>query len=298
MNTKYFQTGGFTITVNADMPFKDDTFHPKFRPFKAAGPGRENIVVNHFFKKPPAETAPGGKRLYYKKPWAIYDQGDRILYKWMATELPGSTFLRKMIANKDHTRLDIFHDDLLAGQFKKGGLQDITLLPTDQILLSRVLGFHKGCLIHSLGLIFKGNGFLFVGHSGAGKTTIARMMMPESTILCDDRNIIRERQDAFQLHGTWKYSELEEISPETAPLRGIFFIRQADDNKIVPIADSKTRFYLIMDHLVKSLVTPDWMEATLDVVEKISKQINCYYMYFNQTGQVKKLINQLCSEGG
>ena len=50
---------------------------------------------------------------------------------------------------------------------------------------------HESAAIHASGLIFNGAGLLFVGHSGAGKSTMVKLLRDESKILCDDRIIVR-----------------------------------------------------------------------------------------------------------
>ena len=142
MDTRYYKIGGFTIELNSEIPFKVDTFHPKFKKFAVDGPGEESIIINHYFNKRINTNITENDRIYFKKPWAVYDKNNKIIYEWIRNYSPYDTFLRKIIANKEHTRLDIYNDAHLATVFKKGMLQDITLLPSDQLLLCRVFGFH------------------------------------------------------------------------------------------------------------------------------------------------------------
>jgi len=296
MNKRYFNTGGLTLEINSDIPMTPDTFHPKFNQFETDGPGKENIVVQHFFNKSLEVNVSESKKIYNKKPWSIYEKNDRLIYQWITDgteDIPNLTFYRKIIANKTHTKIDIFHDAYFAAIFEKGNLEEISLLPTDQLLLSRILGFHHGCLIHSSGLIYNDKGFLFVGHSRAGKTTITNIMKPEAIVLHDDRNIIRKTDNGYRLYGTWRHTKLEENSSRSIPLKAIFILKQSKKNQIVPITDRKQCFYLLMDHLVTSLITHDWMEATMDLIENISKKINIYHLYFDKTGSIKNLIDKI-----
>ena len=292
MKNTYFQIGGFTIQVNSDIPIKSDTFHPKFNQFRVHGAGEKNIVINHHFDKQIDAGFDETDRIYFKKPWAVYNKDEKIIYEWVSAD---GYCLRKIITNKEHTVLDIYHDLSIAKEFREGLLHNITLLPTDQILLCRVFGFNQGCLLHSTGLIFKDNGYLFIGHSGAGKTTIARIMKNDATVLCDDRNIIRKIKNQYRLYGTWRHSDFTKVSSLSAPLKGIFFLKQSQSNYIKPIKDNKKSFFLIMDHLVRALVTQDWMTATMDSVEDISKNMDCFYLNFDKSGKIKKLIHELQS---
>ncbi|WP_321492454.1 hypothetical protein [uncultured Desulfobacter sp.] len=50
------------------------------------------------------------------------------------------------------------------------------MFPTDQILMGRILAYRNGCIMHSLGVSLDNQGLLFVGHSDAGKSTMACIM--------------------------------------------------------------------------------------------------------------------------
>jgi len=293
MDTRHYQIGGFTIALNSDLPFRPDTFNPPINKFEVKKPGEENIVINHYFERTIQTKVNEQERIYFKKPWAVYEQKDKIIYEWIRNYDPYETFLRKIITNKDHTRLNIYHDAIIGKAFLKGGLSDISLLPSDQLLFSRVLGYNQGCLLHSIGLIYKDKGYIFVGHSGAGKTTMAKMMRPISTILCDDRNIIRKLDQKYYLFGTWRHSDLAEVSPLVAPLKAIFFLNQSKENKISKINDNTKRVFFLMDCLIRSLVTHDWMELTIDFIDSLSKQVDCFDLEFDKSGKIMELIKNL-----
>jgi len=293
MYKKYYQTGGFIIKLNSELPFRKDTFNSKLKVFEIEPVKQEDIVINHFFNKSIDTNVNENDRIYFKKPWAVYETSESIIYEWIRSYEPYETFLRKIIANKDHTQLNIYNDSHLANVFKKGLLEDITLLPTDQFLLCRVLGFNQGCLFHSTAVKYNNKGYLFIGHSGAGKTTMAKIMKNDATILCDDRNIVRLIDNKFHLYGTWRHSDLGLVSSDSAPLKGIFFLNQSKHNRIELIKNSTQRFVRLMDHMVKSLVTKDWIESSIDIIQKISDDINCYDLQFDKSEEIKKIIFDL-----
>jgi hypothetical protein len=293
MDTRYYQIGGFTLEVNSELPFRADTFNPPINQFEVKESGKENIVINHYFERTIQIKVDEQEKIYFKRPWAVYEKKDKILYEWIRNYSSHETFLRKIVANKDHTKLDIYHDSKMAKVFLKGGLQNISLLPSDQLLFSRVLGYKQGCLLHSTGLVYKNNGYIFVGHSGAGKTTIAKIMEPESIILCDDRNIIRRSGEDYYLFGTWRHSDFAVVSPLSAQLKGIFFLNKSKNNKITKIIDNKKCFFILMDCLIRSLVTHDWMELTIDFIDSLSRHVDCFDLEFDKSGKVMELIKKL-----
>ncbi len=291
--TKYFKIAELTIEVNSDILIDENTFHPKFKQFEVDGPGKETIVINHYFRKNNSINVNGDDRIYREPPWAIYKQDENYIYEWIRPDPPYENYHSKAIANKEHTCLDIYNDSEMAETFLKGGVNTLTLFSNDQILLGRLLGYRKGCIVHSLGIIHNGNGYLFVGHSGAGKSTTARMIQNDATILCDDRNIIRKVDDRYMLYGTWNHSDLPDISPQSAPLKGIFFLKQSKTNQLESIKSSKEKFLLFLPFLVKPLTTSDWWENSMDLLQDLLPGIDCWTMKFDKSGEIKDLIFNL-----
>ena len=147
--------------------------------------------------------------------------------------------------------------------------------------------------MHASGIIFYGQGLLFVGHSGAGKSTMLKLLKEDGEILCDDRMIVRRGPDGFRIHGTWSHGELPDISPASAPLRGIFYLRQADKNALIPITNSQARLSNILSYIIKPLQTTDWWEKILIVAEKVASEVPAYHLQFDLSGDVVHLLNQL-----
>ena len=78
-----------------------------------------------------------------------------------------------------------------------------------------------GTLLHAAGIEMEGNGYAFVGHTRAGKTTLSRHF-PAKNLLGDDLVAIRE-MDEFMLFGTpWPGREGGRVGSGGIPLRAIF----------------------------------------------------------------------------
>jgi hypothetical protein len=293
MDTKYFDIGGFTIKINSELPFRTDTFHEKLKPFEAAGTGQDNIVITHHFAEKIRASEPAENRIYYRKPWAVFRKGNGFVYEWFQDDSVQGICRRKVVTNTEHTIIDTYNDAGLAETFAKGGLTEISLLPTDQIFLSRALAYRQGCIMHSMGLVHKGRGYVFVGHSGAGKSTAAKIMHNDATILCDDRNIIRKISKTHILYGTWRHSDFNLISPLSAPVSDIFFLNKSNVNRLHYIKNHKTRFQKLLSCLVKPLVSGGWWDLSFDILSNIAGSIDCWDMEFDKTGKIKDHIMNL-----
>ena len=77
---RYYQIGGITIRVEADIPITDVTFHPKFKGFEMDEPGEDIITIRHHFSLPFLAGLDLGDEIYRKVPWIIYRKNDSLSY--------------------------------------------------------------------------------------------------------------------------------------------------------------------------------------------------------------------------
>jgi hypothetical protein len=183
--------------------------------------------------------------------------------------------------NTDHTRARIYNDreDI----WRKGDLHSLTLFPSDQILIARLLADRQGCYLHSAGAIINGAGMLFVGHSDAGKSTITRLLMKRIP-----SPLTGEGQGGgeWRVFGTWSHGDVPVVSSNDAPLRAICFIEKAGENSLTPLTDPKEITRRLLACVIKPFVTADWWDKTLDLIEQMVKEVPCYVMRFDKSGEI------------
>ena len=112
--------------------------------------------------------------------------------------------------------------------------------PLDELLLVNLLGRNRGVELHSCGVIdASGRGHLFVGMSGAGKSTTARLWQGVSRgVVSDDRVIVREQDGAMWMYGTPWHGEAELSLAERVPLVDVYLLVQAASNEIRALPDA------------------------------------------------------------
>jgi hypothetical protein len=174
-----------------------------------------------------------------------------------------------------------------------GKVNSLYGLVSDQIFLSRLIAQHKGFYLHACGVNYKGEGFVFMGHSGAGKSTIAKILRGKAEILCDDRVIIKEVCGSLRLYGTWSHGEVEEVSPKGVPLRGVFFLKHAKANYFLRLKDKKRIVFKLSGCLIKPLATFDWWEKVLNLVQKNAGQSNFFMLYFNKKVNLEAVLKKI-----
>ena len=104
-------------------------------------------------------------------------------------------------------------------------------------------------LVHSCGLRHAEIGVVFPGHSGAGKTTLARKAPDADDVLSDELVVIRRGDDGWRVHGTpfWGDFARGGISMRSWPLRTLAFLAQAprDAVTMTPIISSDATLRLL-----------------------------------------------------
>jgi MoaA/NifB/PqqE/SkfB family radical SAM enzyme len=288
---RYFTIAGITVRVDSDLPFEQDTFHPKFRHFAVDEPGDDLVTLRHHFELPELNGMDLGREVYRRPPWAISRKGDTWIYRGISPEPDDPSLHRVALFNQDHTRGKIYSPD--AKRFLKGGLHSLTLFPTDQILLARVLADRQGIFLHASGVVLDGQGLLFVGHSDAGKSTTVKLLNGRAEILCDDRIIVRRWPEGFKIHGNWSHGEVPEVSGSSAPLRAVLFLKQSAENSVAVVEDRREILSNLLACLIKPLATADWWEKVLPVVESLAREAPCYEMAFDKSGAIAGLLEVL-----
>lgn len=281
---RYFRIAGVTIRVDSDLPFTEKTFDPKFKKFEADGPSEDTISLRHHFSIPEFDRDDTGQEVYRRVPWAIYRKDRSWIYLGIGPGRRDQPLYCAAVFNEGHTRGRIYnHSEAL---FRQGNLHALTLFPSDQILLARTLADRQACFIHAAGVDIGGKGLLLVGHSGTGKTTAARMLRTEGEVLCDDRIIVRRWPEALRIHGTWSAGELPDVSAGSAPLSAILFLEKADGNRLVPMTRDIEIARLLAQHVVRSLVTADWWEKILALIDSMAREVPAYRLEFDKSGRM------------
>lgn len=286
---RYFQIAGLTLQVESDRPITNNTFHAKFGAFQADRAGTEIIRIRHHFHLPKLEETMLEKPVYCRPPWSIYRRGRSWIYLNIS-DLPAlANVVKIVVANDDHSRIRVYHSGDF--QFQRGGMYSLTGVSTDQVLLAPALANRQGCFIHSSGVVLDGRGYLFVGHSEAGKSTISRMMMAAGgQLLCDDRNIIRRHPEGFFVHGTWNHGELPQVSGASAPLHGIYFLEKSAENRLSPMTDRGEVVRQLLPRIIRSWTSADWWDKTIELLTATSAAVPAWTLRFDLSGAVVPLL--------
>ena len=153
--------------------------------------------------------------------------------------------------------------------------------PTLELLMISYLAQGRGVIIHGCGLEKEGEGILFVGESGAGKSTIANLWNTNDNvdILSDDRVIVRKKGNEFWMYGTPWHGEAHFVSARAVKLKKMFFLRHAAENEVHPLNGAET-----VQQLLQCSFPPFWdvqgMEFALELFSQLAAMVPCYRLDF------------------
>jgi hypothetical protein len=165
--------------------------------------------------------------------------------------------------------------------------------PLDELLLIHLLAEGRGVEVHACGLTDGGKGLLFVGQSGAGKTTTARLWEGEEgvKVLSDDRIILRRIDGRIWMYGTPWHGEAGLAFPDHAPLTRVFFLRHGSRNEIrrESVTGATGRLFAAS---FPPFHSPSGLAFSLAFHEEVARSVPCEELRFLPEKGVVELVRQ------
>ena len=170
--------------------------------------------------------------------------------------------------------------------------------PLDELFLIHLLAAGRGVEVHACGVVdSSGQGYLFAGQSGAGKTTMARLWQKTEgaggagglMILSDDRIVLRYQAGRFWMYGTPWHGEAELSFPARAPLKGVYLLRHGTSNRLVALRRSATVARLVACSFPLFYHTSG-LDFTLGFLDQLVEAVPCYELSFTPDERVIALV--------
>jgi len=162
--------------------------------------------------------------------------------------------------------------------------------PLDELAMMHRLALGAGIEVHALGLADEnGSGYLFLGHSGAGKSTTARLWQQQRGVrlLSDDRIILREQNGAILMYGTPWHGDAGVASGDSAPLSAVFLLEQAPADELVPLSQSKAAAELFARAFVPHYLKGG-IQYSLDFADQVTRSVpNSIFRFAPTPGAVE-----------
>ncbi|MEJ7811604.1 MAG: hypothetical protein WKG32_14420 [Gemmatimonadaceae bacterium] len=156
--------------------------------------------------------------------------------------------------------------------------------PLDEYLAARLLARSGGLVLHASCLLEDGEALLFMGHSGAGKSTMAELAEGRGAdVLSDDRTILTVRKDGRVVAwGTPWHGSYTRGSARSAPVAAIFLLVQDARDAIVPLPGARA-FGELLVRLVRPTVDRRELELTIGTAERVAASVRCAELRFRPT---------------
>jgi hypothetical protein len=159
-----------------------------------------------------------------------------------------------------------------------------------RIVHSLLLAGQGGFLVHAASALRGGQGFLFAGVSGAGKTTLARLAPPDATVLTDEISYVRRHGNGYRAYGTPFAGELARVGENvSAPLAGLYMLEQGPENRIEPLAPLAAARSL-MRHILFFAHDEEMVKQVFDSVMTFVSSVRVARLVFTPDERVWGLI--------
>src|SRR6185503_19709475 len=164
--------------------------------------------------------------------------------------------------------------------------------PLDELLFAHHFAHRGAMVVHGCGLVADGHGLLFCGHSGAGKTTTARLWRRHhrgTRVLSDDRIVIRLHGGRPWMYGTPWHGSGRFARPEGAALSAVFFLRQAPRSRVAAM-----ELPAAAAHLFARSFPPPWsaraLARVLGACARVAAAVPCRTLAFTRDASAVRAV--------
>jgi hypothetical protein len=154
--------------------------------------------------------------------------------------------------------------------------------PLDELLMIHRLACGEGVEVHAVGIVDEARrGHLFLGHSGAGKSTTARLWKAQSNvqILSDDRIILRLRDGRIWMYGTPWHGDAGIASPDCAPLSRLYLLEHSHKTELSSVSGGRAAAELLARSFVPHH-SPGGLQFTLAFLDRVARETPCFIFRF------------------
>jgi len=282
-----FRVGGVSVRLVGDRR-ADVTLVPSLDPFRVDTRDSDiNIQVGWVAKLPQAR----GRQLFDSgSVWRLYEAEGGFQFDF-STPILGTAPYKRLVVDEQFCHASLS----LSEECFEGRIAAPIEYPLDEVLITHRLAREKAIELHGCGVVATQSGaaYLFVGHSGAGKSTTARLWTSQEgvEILSDDRIIMREHAGQMLMYGTPWHGEAAFASPASSPLSGIFVLEHGLGNAITRLS----RCQAVSELLARSFVPfhrHEYVGAALDVLQRVADTVPCYrYAFEPDERAVERILN-------
>jgi hypothetical protein len=205
--------------------------------------------------------------------WKLYREAKGFCFQFATPHLGATPYKQARVSEEFSTgRIELARRYFLVGQ-PVNPLE----YPLDELLWIHRLAMGEGVEVHGCGVIAPdGRGILLIGHSGAGKSTSARLWskLRAARVLSDDRIILREENGRIQMYGTPWHGDAGIAEAAQSPLDAIFVLQHGEANKLRPLGEAESTAELFARSFVPHH-SPKGLSAVLKFFQAVASSVPC-----------------------
>jgi hypothetical protein len=190
-----FRVGGVSVQVSGECG-NDVTLVSSLERFRVATAAFD---INILIKRTPRLSRGAGQELFDSgSVWRLYQDDNRYRFDFSTPAMGDKPYKRLLVDPEFRRAILLMSNESLARVTPAAAPLDY---PLDELLIMHRLTQEKAIELHSCGIVRPdGTGNLFVGHSGAGKSTTTRLWTAREDVevLSDDRIIVRRDEGRGQ----------------------------------------------------------------------------------------------------
>ncbi len=211
--------------------------------------------------------------------WRMYEGGSGFRFDFFVAALGESPY-KRLLTDNSFSRATL--------QMSEQALASTALAltplgyPLDELLIMHRLTQEQAVELHGCGIVNSdGTGNLFVGHSGAGKSTTTRLWTSceDVEVLSDDRIIVRREASEIVMYGTPWHGEAAFASPGSAPLSRIFVLEHGRGNVVTRLSPGQA----VAELFARSFVPfhrHEYVNSALEFLQDVVSHVPCYRYAF------------------
>lgn len=291
MHRSCFSVGEVSVEV-AGTSLEDVTLVPSLRPFRVQTQASDIYIRIEW-----AENlgSPTGRQLFDSgSVWRLYEDGAGFRFDFTTPTLGHMPYKRLLVdANFRKAILQMSEECFATTSCERAPLD----YPLDELLIMHRLTQEKAVELHGCGIVrANGTGNLFVGHSGAGKSTTTRLWTEREDVevLSDDRIIVRratpDSPARMRMYGTPWHGESIYASPGSAALNKIFILEHGRNNVLTRLAPSEA----VAELFARSFVPfhrHEYVDAALEFLQEVVDAVPCYrYAFEPNEAAVERIL--------
>jgi hypothetical protein len=223
--------------------------------------------------------------------WKVFEDGAGLVFDFTTPALGANPYRRLQITR------DFDSGDLLLNRELLSGRGEAVLpleYPLDELLMVHRLTRVGGIELHGCGVVdAERGGYLFLGHSGAGKSTMMRLWksLRNVKVLSDDRIVLRERDGEIWMYGTPWHGEPGLDDQGKSRINGIFVLEHGSANELTPLSPRDAVAELFARSFVP-FYDREYLTAPLKFLHEVTELLPCFrYHFVPDASALEKVVN-------